>query len=67
MQLHQIHSAHGQAGAIDHAANVAFQSYVVEAVFSRLGFTLVFLTRIVHLGNRWLAIQRVTVDVDFCV
>ena len=64
MQLHQVHGAHGETGAVDHAADVAVQGHVVEAVLGCLRFALVLLGGIVQLGDLRLPVQGIAVDVD---
>ena len=64
MQVDDVHGTHGQAGAVDHAADVAFQRDVVQLPLLRMGFTGVVLGRVVHGAQLRLTVQGVAVDVD---
>jgi hypothetical protein len=67
VQVDDVHGAHGQAGTVDHAADVAVQGHVVQLPLGGMGFAGVVLGRIVHLAQLGLAVQGVAVDVDLGV
>ncbi|KAF1856457.1 hypothetical protein Lal_00048580, partial [Lupinus albus] len=67
VQVDDVHGAHGQASAVDHAADVAFQRDVVQFPLLRMGFTSVVLGRVVHGAQLGLAVHGVAVDVDLGV
>jgi hypothetical protein len=62
-----VHRAHRQAGAVDHATDIAVQGHVIQFPFSRVGFALIFLAGVVHRAQLWLTVQRVAVDTDLRV
>ncbi|MNQ24133.1 hypothetical protein D3C85_373180 [compost metagenome] len=64
MQVDDVHGAHGQAGTVDHATDVAFQGHVVQFELGSVGFARIVLGRIVHGTQLRLAVQGVAVDVD---
>src|SRR5699024_2417730 len=66
-QLDHVHGGHGQAGAVDHAADVAVHGDVVEAVLLRLGLGRVFLGQVAHGGQVRVAELGVVVGVDLAV
>ncbi len=64
MQVNDVHGTHGQTGTVDHAADVAFQSNVVQFELGSVGFTRIVLRRIVHGAQLGLTVHGVAVDVD---
>ena len=48
-ELDDIHRRHGEARAVDHAADIAIQGYVVEIPLRGPRFAFIFLAGIVHL------------------
>ena len=67
MQLNDVHSAHCQACAVNHAADVTVQRNVVQFPLRRLSFTRVFLRLVAHFTQVRLAEQRVAVSAQFTV
>jgi hypothetical protein len=65
--LHHVHGRHRQAGAVDHAADVAVQRHVVQADFVGDVLALVFLTGIAQLGGILVPVQGVVVQTDLGV
>src|SRR5690606_25211821 len=64
VQVDDVHGAHGQTGTVDHAADVAFQSYVVQFELGSVGFARIVLRRVMHGAQLGLAVHGVAVDVD---
>ena len=64
MQVDDVHGTHGQTGTVDHAANVAFQGYVVQLELGSVGFARIVLGRIVEGLQLRLTVHGVGVDVD---
>ena len=58
---------HGQARAVDHAADVAIQLDVGQAVLARLGFGRRFLVQVAHLGQVGVAEQGIVIDQHLAV
>ena len=67
MQRHDIHGAHGQAGAIDHATDVAVQGDIVQLPLGCVSFTCIILGGIVHFAQFSLAVQGIAIHADFGV
>ena len=67
MQVDDVHGTHGQASTVDHAADVAFQCYVVQFELGSVSFARVILRRVMHSAQFWLAVHGVAVDVDLGV
>ena len=61
MQLDDIHCAHCQSRAIDHAANIAVERNVIELPLRCMGFALILLGRVMHGLELRLPIQRIRV------
>src|SRR5205807_374904 len=61
-QLDHIHRRHGEARAVDHAADVAVQFHVVQLIFSRFDFEGVFFVEITHLLHIGMSEQAVDVE-----
>ncbi len=64
MQVDDVHGTHGQAGTVDHAADVAFEGNVVQFELGSVGFTGVVLRRVVEGFQLGLTVHGVGVDVD---
>ncbi len=60
--LDHVHRRHGEAGAVDDAADLAFETDVVEIVLGRLRLARVLLLRIEHRRDIRAAEQRVVVE-----
>src|SRR5690606_37956452 len=67
VQVDDVHGTHGQTGTVDHAADVAVQSHVVQLELGSVGFTRIVLGRVMHGAKLGLAVQGVAVDVDLGV
>ena len=67
VELDDVHGRHGEAGAVDHAADRAVERDVVEIVFRGLDFLGVFFGEIAQRGDVGMAEQRVVVEVDLGV
>ena len=67
VQLDQVHRRHGEAGAVDHAGDVAVERDVVELVLGRSALHFVFLAVVAPLRQLFLTEQRVVLDVDLRV
>src|SRR5207253_6053966 len=67
VELDDVHGRHGETGAVDHAADSAFQRDVVEIVFGRLDLFVVFLAQVAQRGNVGVAIKRVVVEANLGV
>lgn len=71
IELDDIHRGHRQARAVDHAADVSIQGYVVQASSQSqllVGVNLLARQRVLpELNELFLAEFGVIVDVDFCV
>ena len=67
MQLNDVHGAHRQACAVNHAADVAIQRHVVQFPLCSLRFTRVFLRLVAHFTQIRLAEQCVAVSAQFAV
>ena len=66
-QLDDVHGAHGQPGAVHHAADLAVQLDVRQAVFARLGFLARFFVQVAHFGQVGVPVQRVVVQHNLAV
>ena len=60
--LDHVHRRHGEPGAVDDAADRAFQSDVIQLVLGRLRLARVLLRGVVHVGDLALAEHRVVVE-----
>ena len=58
---------HGQAGAVDHAADRTVERDVIEIVFRRLDFLLVFFGEIAQRNDVGMAVERVAIEADLGV
>ncbi len=67
MQVDDVHGTHGQASTVDHAADVAFQRYVVQFELGSVRFARIVLRRIVESLQLRLTVHGVGVDVDLGV
>ena len=67
VQLDDVHGRHGQAGAVDHAADVAVQLDVVQLVAAGLDLVRVLLVEVAQLDHLGLAVERVGVEVHLGV
>ena len=67
VQLDEIHRRHGEAGAIDHAADIAVELYVVEIIAGRRQFARILLALVAQVRDIRLAIERVVIEVHFSV
>src|SRR3990167_3326567 len=67
VQLDQVHGRHREAGAVDHAADVAGQRDVTDFAFFRGDFFRVDLAVVVHRGQIFMAEHCVVVDADLAV
>ena len=64
VELDNVHGRHGEAGAIDHAADRAVERDVIEIEFRRLDLLLVLFVQIAQRGDVGVAIERVVVEAD---
>src|ERR1041385_768379 len=64
VELDDVHGGHGEAGAVDHATDGAFERDVVQVVFGRLDFLFVLLGEVAQRGNIRVTIKRVVVEAD---
>src|ERR1700738_406349 len=62
VEFDDVHRRHRQAGAVDHAADVAVKRDVVEIVFRRLDFLGIFLGLVAQRQHFRVAIERVVVE-----
>jgi hypothetical protein len=60
--FHDIHGAHGEAGAVHHAGHVAVELDVVETEFGGLHFERIFLIEVAQLGQILVTEHRVVVE-----
>ena len=67
VQLDDVHGRHRQAGAVDHAADVAIQLDIVQLVAARLDLVRILLVEIAQLDHLGLAIERIAVEVHLGV
>ena len=67
MKLNDVHGAHGQAGAVHQAADIAVQRHIVQVPGGGLGLPRVVLSGVVHLLQSRLTEQGVAVGVDLAV
>ena len=67
VELDDVHGGHGEAGAVDHAADGAVERHVVEVVFRRLDLLGVLLGEIAQRHDIGMAIERVVVEADLGV
>jgi hypothetical protein len=67
VQLDQVHRRHRQAGAVDHAGDVAVERDVVEVVLAAPRRSIGLPGEVAQRGERLLAEQRVVLDVDLAV
>src|SRR4029077_4294841 len=58
---------HGEAGAVDHASDVAVELDVVEAVLGGFDFERVFFVKVAQAAQIGVAKQAVVVEGHFCV
>src|SRR5437660_10061996 len=62
--LDDVHSRHRKTGAVHHAAHVAIQLDVVEAVFRSLHFQRIFFGDVAQLAQIGMTKQSVVVEID---
>ena len=67
VELDDVHGGHGEAGAVDHAADLAVELDVVEVVLGGLDLGRVFLVDVAQLGDVLVPEERVVVEVDLGV
>ena len=67
VELDDVHGGHGEAGAVDHAADVAVELDVVQVVLGGLDFGRVFLVEVAQRQDVLVAEQRVVVEVHLGV
>ena len=60
--LDHVHGGHGEAGAVDDAADLAVEPDIVEIVLGGLRLARILLRGIVHVGDVVAAEQRVVVE-----
>ena len=60
--LDDVHGRHGQAGAVDHAADVAVELDVVQAVLRSLDFERIFFGDVAQFAQIGMAEERVVVE-----
>ncbi len=65
--LDDVHGCHGQAGTIDHAADIAVQGDVGEVVLRGFDLHRVFFVVVAQVTDTDVAEQRVLIEVDFGV
>ena len=58
---------HGEAGAVDHAADRAVERDVVEVVFRGLDFLVVLFGQVAQRDDVGVAVERVVVEADLGV
>src|SRR6201981_1141958 len=63
--LDDVHGRHRKTGAVHHAAHVAIQLDVVEAVFRRFHFQRILFGDVAQLAQIGMTKQRVVVEIDF--
>src|SRR6185437_12318152 len=67
IELDDVHGRHGEAGAVHHAADAAFELDVVERVLRRLELGGVLLGLVAHLLDLLVAEERVVVEIHLGV
>jgi succinyl-CoA synthetase beta subunit len=67
IELDDVHRRHGQAGPIDHAADLAIQLDVGEVVFAGFDFRRVFLVQVAQRLHVLVAVERVVVEVQLSI
>src|SRR5207248_10637039 len=60
-QLDDVHRRHGEAGAVDHAPDVAVEVNVVEGILRRFDLERVLFVQVAKLADGGMAVQRVVV------
>ena len=60
--LDHVHGSHGEAGAVDDAADIAVETDIVEIVLGGLRLARILLRGIMHVGDAVPAEQRVVVE-----
>ena len=64
VELDDVHRGHGEAGTVDETGDVAVETDVVEAEFTRGDFARIFFGRVTHRGDVLLPVERVVVEVE---
>ena len=67
VELDDVHRRHGEAGAVDHAADRAVERDVVELVFRRLDFLGVLLGLVAQRDDVGMREERIGVEADLGV
>ena len=67
VELDDVHRGHGEAGAVDHAGDVAVELDVVQVELRRLDLHRVLLVEVAHLHDVRVAEEGVVVEVDLGV
>ena len=67
VELDDVHRRHGEAGAVDHAADVAVERDVGEVVFRRLDLLGVLFGLVAQRDDVGVAVERVVVEGDLGV
>ena len=65
--LDDVHGRHRKSGTIHKACDVAIEADVIEIVRGGCHFARVFLVVVAHRGNFRVTVQRVVVEVEFCI
>ena len=65
--LDDVHGGHGEAGAVDHAADIAVELDVIEAEFRGFDLEGIFLMDIPEGGDIGVAVEGVVVKIEFGV
>src|SRR5688572_10703055 len=66
-ELDDVHGGHGQTGPVHHAADVAVELYIVEAVLRRLDVERILLVDVAQLGDLLVPVEGVVVEVELRV
>ena len=66
-QLDDVHRRHGEAGAVDHAADVAVEADVVERELRRFDFERILFGQVAQVAQIGMPIERVVVEDDLRV
>jgi hypothetical protein len=63
-QLDDVHRRHREAGAVDHAADVAVEADVVQRELRRLDFERILFRQVAELAQVGVTVERVVVEGD---
>ena len=65
--LNHVHGCHRQTRTIYHTANISGKLDVIEMISGGFHFTGIFLKRIIHRFELWMAVERIGIKVNLCI